>query len=60
MGDDTHMSEKIREPRHRDPEKAGRELGIQPAWEDPAVERRLRNAGIDRKTIIEKYVSRIS
>ena len=60
MGDDTHMSEKIRDPLYRDPEKSSRELGVQPAWEDPAIELRLRKLRIGRQSTIEEYKHRIT
>ena len=60
MGDDTHMSEKVVDPRFRDPEKAEREVGLQPAWEDQAVRRVLQAAGFTRDGIIEEYRSRLS
>jgi hypothetical protein len=60
MGDDTHMSAKIADPRFQNREKAGREVGLQPAWEDPAVRRMLKAGGFDRRCIIEEYRSRLS
>ena len=60
MGDDTHMSEKVVDPRYRDPEKAGREVGLQPAWEDQAVRGMLDAGGFTRAGIIEEYRSRLN
>ncbi len=60
MGDDTHMSEKVVDPRFQDPEKSGREVGLQPAWDDPAVRRMLEAGGFDRRGIIEEYRARLA
>lgn len=32
MGDDCHLSEKIKEPQNQNKEKVKREVGFQPAW----------------------------
>jgi len=60
MGDDTHLGEKAREPAHQDPEKARREVGLQPAWEDVAIRKSLIMAGVDKENVIEEYESRIA
>lgn len=60
MGDDCHMGEKVKEPRLQDPEKARREIGLQPAWDDLAVRKSLILANIDRRKMIEEYKSRLS
>lgn len=60
MGDDCHMGEKVKDPRHQDPAKAGREIGYQPAWEDLAVRKRLFAANIDRTKVIEDYKARLA
>jgi hypothetical protein len=59
MGDDTHMAEKIRDPQVQDPEKARREIGHQPAWDDYSIRKTLIEAGIDRKTVIQEYKARL-
>lgn len=59
MGDDTHLGEKARNPSHQDPEKARREVGLQPAWEDVAIRKTLIMAGVDRENVIREYESRI-
>ena len=41
MGDDTHMGEKVNVPEAQDPDKASREIGLQPAWDDLSVQKRL-------------------
>ncbi len=59
MGDDTHMSEKVRDPDKQDREKAGREIGIQPAWEDMNIRKVLITANMNRKLVIGEYKSRL-
>lgn len=59
MGDDTHLGEKTRDPAHQDPEKAGREVGRQPAWDDVAIRKTLIMAGVDRTNVIQEYESRL-
>ncbi len=59
MGDDTHLGEKARDPAQQDPEKARREVGLQPAWEDVAIRKTLIMAGVDRMKVIEEYEGRI-
>ncbi len=59
MGDDTHMGEKARDPRLQDPEKAGREIGVQPAWEDLKIKKSLIVANADRGSVIREYMHRL-
>jgi hypothetical protein len=59
MGDDTHFGEKVVEPDRQDPEKAGRELGIQPAWDHVSIAPRLRLAKADRGSLIDEYKQRL-
>jgi len=59
MGDDTHMSEKIRNP-DKTSDKVLREIGVQPAWEDIAVRKRLLASGMDRACVINEYTARLS
>ena len=59
MGDDCHMGEKVKAPEHRDPEKAGREVGVQPAWDDLAIRKSLIVADADRRKVIERYKARL-
>ncbi len=60
MGDDTHMGEKTRHPRERNPEKAAREVGFQPAWENLSIRKSLITAGASRKQVIEAYKARLA
>jgi hypothetical protein len=60
MGDDTHLSEKVRAPEEQDQEKAGREVGLQPAWKDATISRALTRAGMDKKQIIREYRQRLA
>ncbi len=59
MGDDTHMSEKVIEPKLRDPAKASREIGRQAGWEDESVMEALRAGGFNRAAIIREYRDRL-
>lgn len=59
MGDDCHMGEKAKEPQYQDTEKASREIGVQPAWDDLAVRKSLILANIDRRRVIDEYRSRL-
>lgn len=55
MGDDCHLGEKVKEPRHQDPEKSGREIGVQHAWDDLSIRKSLITAGVDRRKVIRAY-----
>jgi hypothetical protein len=59
MGDDTHMGEKARPPELRQPEKAGREIGHQPAWEEEEIVNKLKEYGFSRENTIIEYKSRL-
>ncbi len=58
MGDDTHMGEKLRNP-DKTSDKVLREIGVQPAWEDIAVRKRLLASGMDRARVINEYAARL-
>lgn len=60
MGDDCHLSEKLKAPSEQDPAKAIREVGLQPAWDDYAIRKSLIINGVNRKKVIEEYRSRLS
>nr|WP_320010740.1 hypothetical protein [uncultured Desulfobulbus sp.] len=59
MGDDTHMSEKVKEPGARDEVKYCREIGYQPPWDDMQIRKQLLKAGMDRPQIIAEYKARL-
>ncbi|MFZ3046183.1 MAG: hypothetical protein WA151_09735 [Desulfatirhabdiaceae bacterium] len=59
MGDDTHMSEKVRDPNKQDREKVSREIGIQPAWEDMDIRKALISANMNRRQVIGEYKNRL-
>ena len=59
MGDDCHLSEKLKLPEEQDPEKAGREVGLQPAWDDLNISKALIMAGVSRKTVMDEYRARL-
>lgn len=60
MGDDCHMSEKLKPIEARDPEKGAREIGLQPAWDDLAISKSLIVQGISRAGVIEEYRARLA
>jgi hypothetical protein len=59
MGDDTHFGEKVLKPQHQDPDKARRELGFQPAWDDLAIRKSLIVADASRASVIAHYKARL-
>ena len=59
MGDDTHMSEKVRDPDKQDREKSSREIGVQPAWDDMYIRKALIVADMNRRQVIEEYRTRL-
>jgi hypothetical protein len=59
MGDDCHLGEKVKDPRYQDPAKAGREVGLQPMWEDLRIRKRLIVADQSRRRVIEEYRGRL-
>lgn len=60
MGDDCHMSEKTKSLDTQDAAKAAREIGLQPAWDDLNIRKKLIVAGIDRQSVITEYRSRLA
>ncbi|GFK95720.1 hypothetical protein NNJEOMEG_03588 [Fundidesulfovibrio magnetotacticus] len=59
MGDDCHMSEKLKKPEEQDRDKAAREVGLQPAWDDLGIAKGLIVAGVSRKTVMDEYRARL-
>jgi hypothetical protein len=59
MGDDCHMGEKTKDPRHQNKAKAAREIGLQPAWDDMAVRKSLILCNMSRSKFIEEYTARL-
>jgi len=59
MGDDTHMGEKTLAPGNGDSSKTRREIGLQPAWEDLAIGKKLIVADMDRERVIQEYAARL-
>ncbi len=59
MGDDTHLSEKAKDPALQDADKAGREVGLQPAWDEPLMRKSLHRAGFSRERVIREYRNRL-
>lgn len=60
MGDDTHMGEKTKTPGTQNPEKARREIGYQPAWDDLDISKRLILSGMSREIVIREYRERLN
>ncbi len=60
MGDDCHMSEKLKKSEEQDKQKAAREVGLQPAWDDLNIAKALIVAGISRKTVMDEYRARLA
>lgn len=60
MGDDTHMSEKIKDPECQNKEKVSRQVGLQSAWDDMGIRKSLSAASVDRSKLIEEYKNRLS
>ena len=59
MGDDTHMSEKIRAPERQDRQKAEREIGLQEAWDDLSIRKSLIFANMEKYRVIDEYKKRL-
>ncbi len=60
MGDDTHMGEKVKAESAQNQEKAGREIGYQPAWDDLEISKRLILSGMSREIVIREYRDRLN
>ncbi len=60
MGDDTHMGEKRKEQELQDPDKARREIGLQPAWDDLKIRKQLIFANASRRKVIREYIHRLA
>lgn len=60
MGDDTHMSEKLKEPNAQNQEKASREIGVQPPWDDLALKKTLIQAQAEKHLVIAEYKARLN
>jgi len=59
MGDDTHMGEKVKTVTSQNVEKANREIGFQPAWDDLEISKRLILSGMSREIVIREYRERL-
>lgn len=59
MGDDCHLSEKTRPLNVQDAAKASREVGLQPAWDEFNIRKKLISAKAGRKEVIEQYKERL-
>ncbi len=59
MGDDTHMGEKVKEPKQQNKSKAGREIGVQPAWDDMSIKKNLILSNMDKSRVMDEYRARL-
>lgn len=59
MGDDCHLGEKTKPAREQDPEKAAREVGVQP-WDELALRKSLMRGSMSRERVIEEYRARLA
>lgn len=60
MGDDCHMGEKTKPLDQQDRAKAAREIGLQPAWDDLSIRKKLIVNNISRRSIIKEYQERLA
>ncbi len=60
MGDDCHMGEKVKDPKVQNVEKASRQIGVQPAWDDLKIRKSLNLANTNRSILIEEYKARLN
>lgn len=60
MGDDCHMGEKTKPVEQQDAAKAAREIGLQPAWDDLSIRKKLIVNNINRRSIIKEYKERLA
>ncbi len=60
MGDDTHMGEKTRDPKEQNVEKASREIGVQPAWDELDIRKAMIMGNFSRKRVIAEYRARLA
>jgi len=60
MGDDTHMGEKIKEPEAQRMDKAKREVGLQEAWTEMEINKKLIMAKMTKVDMMREYRDRIS
>ena len=59
MGDDTHMGEKVKDPAVWNEEKAAREIGVQPGWQDLFIRKKLIKAGMESGRVMQEYRQRL-
>jgi hypothetical protein len=59
MGDDTHMSAKIRDPALVERAKVEREVGLQPPWDELIIRKTLSLANTSRSQVIRDYKDRL-
>lgn len=59
MGDDCHMSVKIKDPAKVEPSKLEREVGLQPAWDELSIRKTLSLSDASRAQVIREYAARL-
>jgi hypothetical protein len=60
MGDDTHMSEKIKDLTKIEAAKYYRDIGVQPAWDDLSIRKSLIVGNFSREKMMEEYRARLN
>ena len=55
-----HLGEKTKPVALQDVEKSGREIGLQPAWDDLDLQKKLIMQNVSRRTIIKEYKERLA
>jgi len=60
MGDDTHMGEKTKTLECQNNSKASRQIGLQIAWDNPAIQKNLSIANMSRAKLIDEYKARLN
>jgi hypothetical protein len=59
MGDDCHLGEKLKPRELQDEVKAAREIGLQPAWQDLSICKKLILHDIRKEDVINEYRNRL-
>lgn len=59
MGDDTHMSEKVKDHDAQNAGKLAREVGLQAAWDDIAIRKSLILQKMEKSEMLREYRARI-
>lgn len=60
MGDDTHFSEKTKEEHLQFKNKAMREIGYQPPWDDLIIRKKIIASNLSKPEVIKEYRNRLN